>query len=56
MEPLDPPPDALDAGAVEAATSLAERIGDNIRRAVKVRDDALDRVVISLLAEGHVLV
>jgi MoxR-like ATPase len=56
MEPLDPPPEALDPGAVEAATALAERIAENVRRAVKVRDDALDRVVVSLLAEGHVLV
>jgi MoxR-like ATPase len=56
MEPLDPPPEALDPGAVEAASGLAQRIGDNVRRAVKVRDDALDRVVVSLLAEGHILV
>jgi MoxR-like ATPase len=56
MEPLDPPPEALDPGAVEAATALAQRVSENIRRAVKIRDEALERVVIALLAEGHILV
>ena len=41
MEPLEPTPETVDAGAVEAATTLAQRIGENIRRAVKIRDDAL---------------
>ena len=56
MEPLEPTPETVDAGAIEAAASLAQRIGENIRRAVKIRDAALQRVMISLLAEGHILV
>jgi len=56
MEPLDPPPDVVAPTEVEAGAAIARRISDNIRRAVKVRAEVLDRVVVSLLAEGHVLV
>ncbi len=56
MEPLDPPPDVVAPSEVEAGAAIARRIADNIRRAVKVSDDVLDRVVVALLAEGHVLV
>src|SRR4051794_2970446 len=41
---------------VQAVTSFAKRIGDNISRAVQVRDDVLDNVLVCLLAEGHLLV
>ena len=34
----------------------AERIAENIRRAVKVRDEVLEHVIVALLAEGHILV
>src|ERR687886_2742584 len=60
MEPLEPPPEAtpeaLAPDEVEAAVSVARRVEDNVRRAVKVRDDALEHVVVTLLAEGHILV
>ncbi|HEX5619344.1 MAG TPA: AAA family ATPase [Solirubrobacteraceae bacterium] len=58
IEPLEPTPEAEPVGRqeIEAAVSVARRIGDNIQRAVKVRDDILETVVVSLLAEGHVLV
>ena len=36
--------------------ALARRLADNVTRAVQVRSRTLDYVVISLLAEGHVLV
>ena len=37
-------------------SSVARRIAENIRRAVKVRDDVLEHVIVALLAEGHILV
>jgi MoxR-like ATPase len=58
IEPLEPTPEADTVGPqqVDAAVSVARRIGQNIQRAVKVRDDILETVVVSLLAEGHILV
>ena len=58
MEPLEPTPeaDAVAPHEVEAAVSVANRIGNNIRRAVKVSDDVVEHVLVSLLAEGHILV
>ena len=38
------------------AADVARRIADNVRRAVKVRDEVLDHVIVALLAEGHILV
>ena len=56
MEPIEPLPDSVAREEVEAAVAFARRIEDNIRRAVKVRDDVLRHVVVTLLAEGHILV
>jgi MoxR-like ATPase len=56
MEPLEPLPETVDQAAVDAATNVARRVGDNIRRAVKVRDAVLQHVIVTLLAEGHILV
>jgi MoxR-like ATPase len=56
MEPIEPLPGSVAPEEVEAAVGFARRIEDNIRRAVKVRDDVLDHVVVALLAEGHILV
>jgi MoxR-like ATPase len=56
MEPLEPLPDTVDQAEVDAAAGIAKRIEGNIRRAVKVRDSVLQRVVVALLAEGHILV
>jgi MoxR-like ATPase len=56
MEPIEPLPGSVDQEEVEAAVDFARRVGDNIRRAVKVRDDVLGHVVVALLAEGHILV
>jgi MoxR-like ATPase len=56
MEPLDPTPDVVASSEVEAAAAIARRVADNVRRAVKVRDEVLERVVVALLAEGHILV
>src|SRR6476659_3230211 len=57
-EPLEPSSEADSIGPqqVDAAVSVARRIGENIQRAVKVRDEILETVIVSLLAEGHVLV
>jgi MoxR-like ATPase len=58
MEPVEPPQEAesLAASEVESASGVARRIEENIRRAVSVSSEVLDRVIVSLLAEGHILV
>jgi MoxR-like ATPase len=60
MEPLEPTPEAernaVGPERVDAAVSVARRIAENVRRAVKVTDDVLEHVIVSLLAEGHILV
>jgi MoxR-like ATPase len=56
MEPIEPLPDTVAPAEIDAATSFTKRVEDNIRRAVKVRDDVLKHVVVALLAEGHILV
>ena len=58
MEPLEPTPeaDAVTPPEIEAAVSVAGRIEENVRRAVKVRGEILQHVIVSLLAEGHILV
>jgi MoxR-like ATPase len=39
-----------------AVADLGSRLRANIRRAVKVRDEVLDELLVALLAEGHVLI
>jgi MoxR-like ATPase len=59
MEPVEPTPEAdesLAPAQVAAAVSMAQRISENIRRAVKVRDEQLSHAIVALLSEGHVLV
>jgi MoxR-like ATPase len=43
---LDPP----------AVAELANRLGANVKRAVKARDEVVTDVLVALLAEGHVLI
>jgi MoxR-like ATPase len=59
MEPVEPTPEAersLAPAEVAAAVSMAQRISENIRRAVKVRDAQLEHLIVALLAEGHILI
>src|SRR5436190_19232555 len=57
MEPLEEAaPEGLAQGEIDAAVSVARRVSDNVRRAVEVRDDVLEHVMVALLAEGHILV
>jgi MoxR-like ATPase len=56
MEPVEPPPETVAQPEVDAAVAVARRVEANIRRAVKVRADVLEHVVVALLAEGHILV
>jgi MoxR-like ATPase len=56
MEPIEPLPRSVAQDEVEAAVGFARRIEENIRRAVKVRDEVLEHVVVALLSEGHILV
>src|SRR3712207_4984616 len=55
MEPIEPP--ATVAGhEVQAVAGVVTRIADNMRRAVHVHAEVLEQVLVTLLAEGHVLV
>src|SRR3954451_22893711 len=58
MEPTEPTPEAeiVAPAEVAAAKSMADRIADNIRRAVKVRDEVLNDAIVALRAEGHIIV
>ncbi len=40
----------------EAFAAVARRLADNVSRAVQIRPETLDHVLVALLAEGHVLV
>src|SRR4051794_25287998 len=55
MEPLEEAaPEGLAPAEIEAAVSVARRVADNIRRAVEVRDNVIQHVMVAMLAEGHV--
>src|ERR1700754_866437 len=57
MEPLEEAaPEGLAPAEIEAAVSVARRVADNIRRAVEVREDVMQNVIVAMLAEGHILV
>src|SRR4051795_3559778 len=57
MEPLEEAaPEGLAQAQIDAAVSVARRVGANIRRAVEVRDEVLEHLTVTLLAEGHILV
>jgi MoxR-like ATPase len=53
MEPEQTP--VAPQGSEESA-AIARRLADNIARAVQVRRQTLDHLIVALLAEGHVLV
>jgi len=57
MEPLEEAvPERLAQAEIDAAVSVARRVAANIRRAVEVRPEVLERVIVTALAEGHILV
>jgi MoxR-like ATPase len=58
MEPPDqtPTPASEAPGVAARSAAVAQRLADNIVRAVQIRSDTLEHVLIALLAEGHVLV
>jgi MoxR-like ATPase len=57
MEPLEEAaPERLAQAEIDAAVSVSRRITENVRRAVEVRPEILERVTVTLLAEGHILV
>src|SRR6185436_8338563 len=57
MEPLEEAvPERLAQAEIDSAVAVARRVTENIRRAVEVKDEVLEHVIVSLLAEGHVLV
>ncbi len=55
MEPPEPPPPVA-SHECEAAAAIARRIAENVARAVQVRPETLEHVLVAMLAEGHVLV
>src|SRR4051795_12703623 len=55
MEPIDPS-GTVAAHEVQTAAAVGRRISENISRAVQVRDEILHNVVVTLLAEGHILI
>src|SRR5881392_2899082 len=57
MEPLEEAaPEGLGPAEIEAAVSVARRVGDNIRRAVEIREGVIEHLMVTMLAEGHILV
>src|SRR5262249_31382306 len=54
MEPPEHAPAA--PHECEAFAALARRLADNVALAVRIRPKTLDNVIVSLFAEGHVLV
>jgi MoxR-like ATPase len=56
MEPIEPVPDSVAPAQVEATGEFVRRVSQNVRRAVKVRDDVLENLLVALIAEGHILV
>jgi MoxR-like ATPase len=54
MEPPEPAPVA--PHECEAFAAVARRLSENISRAVQIRAETLEFVVIAMLAEGHLLV
>src|ERR1700760_3037506 len=57
MEPLEEAsPQGLAPAEIEAAVSVARRVAENIGKAVEIRAEVLERVIVAMLAEGHILV
>src|SRR6476660_395214 len=57
MEPLEEAvPERLAQAEVDTAVAVARRVTENIRRAVEVKDEVLEHVTVTMLAEGHILV
>jgi MoxR-like ATPase len=54
MEPSEPASVAPQES--EAFAQVARRLAENVSRAVQIRSETLDHVLVALLAEGHVLV
>jgi MoxR-like ATPase len=54
MEPSEQAPVAPQES--EAFAALARRLAENVSRAVQIRPETLDHVIVALLAEGHILV
>jgi MoxR-like ATPase len=54
MEPLEQIPAAPQAS--DAHVALARRLAENVSRAIEVRPEILQHVLVALLAEGHVLI
>src|SRR5919198_418408 len=57
MEPLEEAvPERLAQAEIDSAVSVARRVAENIRRAVEVRPEVIQHVMVTMLAEGHILV
>jgi MoxR-like ATPase len=54
MEPVELP--RVEPQELESAAEVGRRIAANVARAVEVREDVLDQVLVALAADGHVLI
>jgi MoxR-like ATPase len=55
-EPVEDAQGRVASAEIAAAQDLARRIGDAVTRVVEVRRTVLDEVLVSVLAEGHILI
>jgi MoxR-like ATPase len=49
-------PERIGIGEADSAAETVRRVAENVRRAVEVRDEVLEDVLVALVAEGHVLI
>src|SRR5437867_4714769 len=49
-------PERVSASELDDAADTIRRVADDVRRAVEVRDEVLEDVLVALVAEGHVLI
>src|ERR1700750_1701205 len=57
MDPLEEAvPERLAKAEIDTAVAVAKRVAQNIKKAVQVREEVLEHVAVTLLAEGHILV
>jgi MoxR-like ATPase len=56
MSTVDDSAGRLEAGEIASATAFVRRMADSVSGAVEVRGDLLEEVLVTLVAEGHILI
>jgi MoxR-like ATPase len=49
-------PERVSSSELDDAADTIRRVAENVRRAVEVKDEVLENVLVALVAEGHVLI